>query len=138
MRITLMRVFAIGFVTLGANLIIPNRAYPQEGNAPTRILRDSLLATFLQQARTRFQQAGAETTSASWNLLRQQIEGGTERLLSDGLNADRLARARQSLNTFVDWMIEAADSSSGAKVVGEGSFASARRRCPPPKYPFCP
>lgn len=100
--------------------------------------RDSLTGTFRGQARVRFMQAGVETTNESWRLLSNRIDRGVGRLYEDGLAVPRIARARGSLNEFVDLMIAGADVRDGGKVAGEGSFGFAMSKCSPPKYPWCP
>ena len=117
--------------------VVPSLA-AQNPASPASTAPDSLEVSFAEQARSRFQQAGAEVSQTSWFLLGQAIRRGAQRIREDRPTTGRIAQARQSLNTVVDWMIEAADTTSGGRVVGEGSYAAAMRRCPPPKYPFCP
>jgi len=132
----------IAFLTAGAViggcLGVAPRLVAQNQASPASTAPDSLEISFAQQARSRFQQAGAEVTQTSWFLLGQSIRRGAVRLREDGPTTGRIAQARQNLNIVVDWMIEAADTTVGGRVVGEGSYAAAMRKCPPPKYPFCP
>jgi hypothetical protein len=101
--------------------------------------RDSIFGSLSRQARTRFEQAGVEVTLVSWSMLDTFIRNGANRLAATNASAADLALARQNLNTFVDWMIEVAVvEPNGARVAHESTFGEARRRCPPPKYPFCP
>jgi hypothetical protein len=118
--------------------VVVSRATQLAAQNPPSTSPDSLEKSFATQARSRFEQASAEVSRASWLLLSQSIGRGVSRLRDDGPTTERIAQARQSLNTIVDWMIEAADTTSGGRVVGETSFTAAMRKCSPPKYPFCP
>ncbi len=122
---------------LGLGWALPAAA--QTPFSPASTPTDSLEVSFSVQARTRFQQASVEVTRESWTLLSGAIGRGTQRLLLDGATTGRVAQARESLNQVVDWMIEASvPGDGGGRVAGEASFRFAIRRCPPPKYPFCP
>ena len=118
------------------------KVYAQEGAGGASTRADDLLKSLTDQARARLQQAGAEPTRESWRLLEGLISKGVNRLRQDagpGEPPPRLiAEARQNLNDFVDWMIDAAEPSPNGKLVGEGSFARALGRCQRPKYPYCP
>lgn len=132
----MLRPFSVVLAIL-AMLVQPSVIVAQDVG-PGLIRIDSLGTTFKDQARTRFRQAGVEVTATSWGLLSSRIDRGMIQLRDDGLTEGRIAQARASLNTVVDWMVEAATVRDGGRVVGETSFDAAMRKCPPPKYPLCP